>query len=409
MNRAAKKAMNRTKSPKIRNGTGAALLLSAFFTLHSATLLTAQQPAPAAPRVMGTIQSINGKSLTVVSDAGTASTISIEDATKLLQIEPGKTDLKEATPLAFSDLQPGDRVLVRGAMADDGKTLRAGSLIAMKKAAISEKQNKERLEWQHGVGGLVKSMDPAAQTVVLTTNGFSANKEIVLHLGKETILRRYGPDSTRFDAAKAAPLSAVQAGDQLRARGTRSADGASFDAVEIVSGTFRNIAGTVTSIDAAGNAVVVQDLATKAPVTLKVSAESQMRKLPAGFADRLAARLKGQSAETPAAQGAATPAPAQHPQQAQPSDQAAGAAGAGNRGGGADFQQMLARMPAATLADLQKGDAVMVVTTQGSEKDSPTVVTLLAGVEALLRASPKGGQDMILSPWSLGGGEPSAN
>ena len=70
---------------------------------------------------------------------------------------------------------------------------------------------------------------------------------------------------------------------------------------------------------------------------------------------------------------------------------------------------MLARMPSATVADLQKGDAVMIVATEGTEKESPTVITLLAGVEPILRASPKGGQDMILSPWTLGGGEPSAN
>src|SRR6185369_17161402 len=134
----------------------------------------------------------------------------------------------------------------------------------------------------------------------------------------------------------------------------------------------------------------------------------QMRKLPAPFAERLAARLKGQSAEAPASQGGAAAAPGQR-QQAQTADQAASANGAGNRAGGGDFQQMLARMPAATLADLQKGDAVMVVSTQGTEKDVPAVVTLLAGVEAILRASPKGGQDMILSPWTLGGGEPSGN
>jgi hypothetical protein len=406
--------MNRLKFQKPRR-LFLTQVLSFFFAVFLAMpLLSAQQAAPA-PRVLGTVQSINGKSLTVVSDAGVASAVSVEDATKLLQIEPGKTDLKEATPLALSDLQPGDRVLVRGLMADDGKTLRAASLIAMKKAAISEKQNKERAEWQHGVGGLVKSVDPGAQTVVLTTNGVSSNKEIVLHLSKDTVLRRYAPDSTRFDAAKTAPLAAVQTGDQLRARGSRSADGGSFEAAEIVSGTFRNIAGTVSSIDAGSNFVVVQDLATKSAVTLKITAESQMRKLPAPFAERLAARLRGQSPETPASPGgaeAAAPGPGQR-KPAQPADQSAASAGAshraGNRSGGGDFQQMLARMPAATLADLQKGDAVMAVSTQGTEKDAPAVVTLLAGVEAILRASPKGGQDMILSPWTLGGGEPSGN
>jgi len=401
------KTMNRAAVQKQRTGFYAALLLTLFLAWFVARLSAGRQSAPPS-RVLGTVQAIKDKTLTVLSDSGTASTVSIADATKLLQIEPGKTDLKEATPLALADLQPGDRVLVRGVLSDDGKTLRAASLIAMKKAAISEKQNKERGEWQRGVGGLVKSIDPTAQAVVLTTNGLSANKEVVLHLSKDTVLRRYAPDSTRFDAAKVAPLTAVQVGDQLRARGSRSADGANFEAAEMVSGTFRNVAGTVTSIDTSGNTVVVQDLATKSSVTLKVSGESQMRKLPAPFAERLAARLKGQPGDSPNSPNGASTTAAQHPQsEQQPEQGAASAKGAGRAGG--DFQQMLARMPAAALADLQKGDAVMVVTTQGTEKDSPTVITLLAGVEPILRAAPNGAQDMILSPWTLGGGEPSAN
>src|SRR5215813_3969581 len=388
---------------------GAALWLSVLLALFAAHPSTGQQPAPPS-RVLGTVQAVKDQTLTVLSDSGTASTVFIEEATKLLQIEPGKTDLKEAAPLALADLEPGDRVLVRGALSEDGKMLRASSLVAMKKAAISEKQNKERAEWQRGVGGLVKSIDPAAQTVVLTTNGFSANKEVVLHLGRDAVLRRYAPDSTRFDAARIAPLSALQVGDQLRARGSRGADGASFEAVEVISGTFRNIAGTVASVDASGHTLVIHDLASKSDLTLRVSGESQMRKLPGPFAERLAARLKGQSGQAPAqpAPGQANGAAAapQH-QASQQADQAGGPAG-GNRGGG-DFQQMLARLPAASLADLERGDAVMVVSTQGSEKDSATVITLLAGVEPILRASPTGAQDMILSPWTLGGGEPSAN
>jgi len=367
---------------------------------------TARQSSPT--RVLGTVQSINGKALTVLSDAGAASIVSVEDGAKLLQIEPGKTDLKEATPLALGELQPGDRVLVRGVMADDGRTLRAASLIAMKKAAISEKQNKERAEWQHGVGGLVKSVDPAARTVVLATTGFSGSKEVRLHLSQDAVLRRYAPDSTRFESARIAPLSAVQTGDQLRARGTRSADGASFDVREIVSGTFRNIAGTITTVDASTNSLVVSDLASKSRVTLQITGESQMRKLPAPFAERLAARLTGPSLDASAAP-LGSPTASSRRAQPQAADQnTASASGEANRAG-SDFQQMLARLPAATLADLQKGDAVMVVTTLGDERDSPAVITLLAGVEVILRASPKGGPDVILSPWTLGGGEPSGN
>src|ERR1043166_5609251 len=136
---------------------GPALALLAVLSISGVT--HAQQTVGGPARVVGTIQAVSGKSLTVSSDSGTTSNVVLEDATKLLQIEPGKTDLKEATPLSFANLQPGDRVLVRGVLSEDGKIIRAASLIAVKKAALTEKQAKERSEWQRGVGGLVKSID----------------------------------------------------------------------------------------------------------------------------------------------------------------------------------------------------------------------------------------------------------
>src|SRR5215471_12566406 len=111
-----------------------------FLAVFLTTLLAfapveGQQPT-AAGKVLGTIQSISGKTITVLSDSGAPSSAVVEDSTKILRIEPGKTDLKEATPVAFSDLQMGDRVLVRGVLAEDGKTLRATAVIAIKKSAI---------------------------------------------------------------------------------------------------------------------------------------------------------------------------------------------------------------------------------------------------------------------------------
>src|SRR5262249_22703127 len=137
------KPMNRADSQDCRTKIGAVLLALTLFVPLGGSLLAGQQASPPA-RVLGTVEAINGKSLTVLSDSGTAFAVAIEDATKLLEIEPGKTDLKEATPISLSDLQPGDRVLVRGVTAADGKTVRAASLVAMKKAAISRKQDKER-------------------------------------------------------------------------------------------------------------------------------------------------------------------------------------------------------------------------------------------------------------------------
>ena len=68
---------------------------------------------------------------------------------------------------------------------------------------------------------------------------------------------------------------------------------------------------------------------------------------------------------------------------------------------------MLSRLPNCTLADLQKGDAVMIVSSEGGNSEAVTAITLLAGVDAILTAAPNRSASSLLSPWSLGapGGE----
>jgi hypothetical protein len=60
-------------------------------------------------------------------------------------------------------------------------------------------------------------------------------------------------------------------------------------------------------------------------------------------------------------------------------------------------------MPAATLADFQKGDALMIVATEGGANGVPSVITLLGGVEPILQASPQSSAASIITPWSLAG------
>ena len=67
---------------------------------------------------------------------------------------------------------------------------------------------------------------------------------------------------------------------------------------------------------------------------------------------------------------------------------------------------MIARLPAATLSDFPKGEAVMIVATAGNDPGEATAINLVGGVEPLLRASPEGSGQMMLSPWSLGGPAP---
>jgi hypothetical protein len=369
---------------------------------------------------VGSIKSVSGNTITLTTDAGSDVAVVVQDGTKLIRIAPGQKDLKDAVPIQLQELLPGDRILVRGKLADDGKSVLAVSVIAMKKADIAEKQAHEREEWQkHGTGGLVSSVDPATKTIVVSLPAVGEKKNVTIHVSKDTILRRYAPDSVKFDDAKPAPLEQIKDGDQLRARGTRSSDGNELTADEIVSGTFRNIAGTISSIDAAANSITLQDLATKKTITVKVTRDSQVRKLPLPMAQRIAARLKGAPADAPTpgagAAGAAAGANSNPPQAQRPTGPGAGGAGAGgaggmgrNGGGGGDLQQAISRMPAVTLSDFQKGDAVMIVATETGSNGMPSVITLLGGVEPILQASPNSGASSILSPWSLGaapGGE----
>jgi hypothetical protein len=364
-------------------------------------------------KAVGVIKSIQTDSITVAAEAGGEGggdiIAKLTGSTKILRVPPGEKDLKNATALQVQDLQPGDRVLVRGqaAMGGDGHTIAALAVIVMKQSDVAAKQQHDRDDWQkRGVGGLVTKVDAAAGTIAISSGGLSASRSIAVHITKDTILRRYAPDSVKFDDAKPGPASQVIAlinpGDQLRARGTRSSDGSELTAEEVVSGTFRNIAGTIKAIDAAGNTMTVQDAITKSAVVVKVSSDSQMKKLPAEMAKRIAMRLK--NAGGAAGGGRGDPVGANGPTaSAQGGPPAAGHGQNGGAGGNGapDLQRMLGRLPSSTLADLQKGDAVMIVSTDGADSGAVTAVTLLAGVDAILTAAPNRSASTLLSPWSL--------
>jgi hypothetical protein len=370
---------------------------------------------------VGALKSISGNALILTADSGTDVSVTVASNAKIVQVAPGEKDLKSATPIALTDLQVGDRILVRGRASDDAKTMTAVGIIAMKSKDLEAKKAQDRDDWQkRGIGGLVSAVDPATGTITISTGSGATAKTVAIHTTKNTVLRRYAPDSVQFDDAKPAPLDQIKPGDQVRARGTKSADGGEFAADEIVSGTFRNLAGIITAIDTSAQTITLTDLISKKPVVVKITTQSQLRRIPAQMAQMIAFRLKGAGAGAASAGGAAPAAGtvnggnANDGQRSGGAGAGAGAAGNGAPGGGGgrgDFQQIVNRLPASTLADFQKGDAVMVVSTQGTDAGGVTAITMLGGVEAILAAAPAGNasQAMMLSPWSLGGGAPGGD
>jgi hypothetical protein len=364
-------------------------------------------------RRIGAIKTIQGNAITLSPDSGPDVAVTVQPNARLLRIAPGEKDLKNATPMQLQDLQVGDRVRVRGQASADGASVAAVEVIVIPHSDLEARHEQEQQDWQkRGLGGLVSAVDPATGTVTISVTGVGGKKEIAVHSTKNTVFRRYAPDSVKFDDAKPSTVQEIQPGDQLRARGDRSTDGSELTADEIVTGTFRNVAGLVNSVDASAGTITVQDLLSKKPVQVKITSESQLHKLPPEMAQRIAMRLKGYMPPgTPGATSTPNPgsSPAGNGQQsgARPEAMASGGSGAGGggmrQGGAPDLQQMLSRMPAVTIADLHKGDAVLMVTTQGTSSIGGTAITLLSGVEPILQAAPSGSQAMMLAPWSLGG------
>lgn len=392
--------------------------------LASATDAAQDAVQPAVAKRIGVIKAINGNVVTLAPDSGPEVAVTVQPNARLLRLAPGEKDLKNTTPIQLQDLQVGDTIRARGQGSSDGKSIAALEIIVITRSAVQAVSDQIRQDWQkRGVGGPVTAVDPAAGTVTISISSLGGKKTVVVHASKNTVIRRYSPDSAKPEDAKVSTLQDIQGGDQLRARGDRSADGSELAAEEIFTGNFPVVEGLIKSVDASTGTMTVQDTISKKAVVLKVTADSQLHKIPDEMAKRFAMRLKaalppGTPGAAPGPSASQTPPAGTSGQAGKPSGagQSAGmgqggaTGGGGGTGGGArsgaggfDFQRLLDQTPPVALADLHKGDAVAVLATQGTAASGSTIIKLFSGVEPILQAAPSGSQAMMLAPWSLGG------
>ncbi|HUQ30616.1 MAG TPA: hypothetical protein VM095_00785 [Pyrinomonadaceae bacterium] len=315
------------------------------------------------------------------------------------------SDLEKIT---LADVGEGDRVVVLGKVADDKKSVPARILIVATKADLAQKQERDREEWRRrGLVGTVSAINPVTKEITLQVRSFAGAQIVAIAAdGARVKFRRYAPDSVKFGDARPSSLGEIKVGDQLRAKGDKSEDGTRFTAEEIVTGTFRSIRGTVESVNAPSNEIKVKDMVTGQTVTISISKDSMVRRIPAEFAQRLAMRGQrngqgGGGAGAGTAQGEASADAGRRPVQGEgaaggegrrrPEGAGIGEGMGGRRrmggGGGPDLQEMLERMPAATVAELKPGEMVIVSSTEGATPSRVTAIALVTGVDALLQAA----------------------
>jgi hypothetical protein len=378
------------------------------------------QTPPALKSVIGEVTSIDAanKQVQLKGDDGAVYTVTLSDTTSFLRIPPGEKDLKKASKIAFTDVMVGDRALARGPIEGDGKTVPARTVVIMTKGDLAQKHERDRAEWQkRGIVGVVTALNADNKEVTITTRGRDA-KTVTIDASAATF-ERYSPDSVKFADAKPSSFADLKPGDTVRALGDKNEDGTHLKAEELVSGAFETIAGTVDSVDAATGEVRITNLQTKKPLVVKTNQSSLLRRLDPQIATMLARRLRPASSS-----GAEASAPGGN---RPPSGDAAalggpGAGGPGGQGGGfrggfggpgggagaagGDLQQILERMPQLSLAELKKGDAVIVSSSKGPDDSAVTAFAFVAGVEPFLAAAPRTAGQVNLGSWNLdlGGG-----
>jgi hypothetical protein len=355
-------------------------------------LVVAQDAAP--KPVYATVTKIDAaaKQIVVKADSGAEVDVTLAAKHSLRKIALGETDLRKAATIELTDIAVGDRVMVRGVEAADQKSMTASLILVMSSTDVAKKQAEERADWdKRGVNGIVTAVGP--ESVTLNVRTLAGAKSITVVPEAKAVIRRYTTDSVKFSDAKDSTLAEIKIGDQVRARGDKSDDGSKVKAEEIVSGTFKTIAATVVSIDAANQQMTVKDLDSKKTMLVKVNADSNMKRLSDPIAQMIARRVHpdanagrggggGRGGETGGADG--------------------GMRGGSGGGRGGDLQQMLDRQPAVTLAELKVGEPIVISSAVGAATDHIMAITMLAGVEPILRSPGK--PEMSLGGWNLGAG-----
>jgi hypothetical protein len=336
--------------------------------------------------VIGEVAAVDSakKQLKLKTTAAGEFTVLLNEKTKYLQLAPGETSLAKGEPIDLDKVSIGDRVMARGKVSVDEKIVPAGHVIVMKKEDISRKREREREEWRRrGIIGRITAINQQAKEVTLSVRSSDRERPVVVSVPDNIVVRRYAPDSVKFDDAKPSGFGELKLGDVVRARGNSSPDGKRFMSEEVVSGSFRMAGGKITSLSAAEGEIVINNLLTKQPLTIIVTPDSIMRRILPKYAVMLMesggqANLGGTSAP-----GADKGPPNSGTRDGEKKD--------GNsqppHAAGDNAQEIVDRLPKITFSDLKVGDVILISSTVGSKPSRATAIILAAGAETIINAA----------------------
>ena len=385
----------------------AAIGLITLLTSTPAATAQSTDPGIAAKHAIGEVKSIDSatKTLTIKTDAGSIVTVLLNDKTSYKKLNPGEQSLTNATDVTFADLAEGDRVMARGTVSEDRKSVPAAMIVVMTKGDLAKKQEAERTEWRRrGILGVITALKPESHEITISNRTMAGTQTVVIPVSEKTELRRYAPDSIKFGDAKPSNFNELKVGDQLRALGDRGQDPTHFNPEKVVTGSFRTVGGVVTEVDAATGEIKIKELEKKTPLTIVIKQDAVLRKFPQEMGAMMGGMRAG--AGGPGGPGGAPPAGGAPPQGGQ-GQAGARPPGGGPGGGGRNINDMLERLPTISIADVKVGDTIIVSSTQGVDPSRLTAISLVTGADtlfAMLAPRPQPGQTAPNPAAGLGGG-----
>ena len=300
--------------------------------------------------VSGTVTEFKALEIEVQADNGEAVYVKFGPDTQVVTVVPGESDLGKAKPAAITDIVLGDRVMASFVSG----LIPARRVVLITRRDIAKRNDAERQDWKtRGINGVVSAVQ--GDLILLELRTPQGAHTVTVTVNAKTKIRRYAPDSVRFADAVASSVAEIAKGDQLQARGQKSEDQASVTAEDVVFGTFLTKLGTVTAVNPESGEIQIQEAVTGKPLTIHISAASQLKMMP----DMRAMFVKA----PPGGPDNHAPEPA----------------------GRFDLQQALERLPLATLHDLKVGGGVLFTSTRGVKSDELTAIMLLANADFFIQ------------------------
>jgi hypothetical protein len=373
--------------------------------LASAVVVFGQTTAP--DRVVGVATAVDKATnqISVKADTGETKAVVVSPTSALLRMPPGETAAQKALKISLEEVAVGDRVFARGAFIGDGKTLEARQVVVSSTAATTAKTQPQQADARkRPMAGRIARVNVDKKEITLQPRGREGVTPPTIVVSDATRFFRYAPDSMDINHASRSSLSQMREGDQLRALGERSEDGARFGATEIIAGSMTRTIGEVVSLDAARKELTLKNNEGQT-ITVAIGDRSSLRRVTPEVAATFATRPgrgDGQPGR-PNDRGERRERPAGENGQARRGGE--GRAGRGGRG----FQEVLAGLPVISLSELKKGDAVFVSGSEGSDPSRMTAIMLITGDAAFMqrflqRGPNRGPQNPGLPGQVIGGG-----